>query len=121
MNIILLAFNGYTVLKNIYLGNVLGLSCGEGNDSLLQYSCLENPGHRGVCWAVVHRVTQGWTRLKRLSMHACTGLSCATLDLWRARGLLSSCGTGLIALPNVGSYFPDQGLNPSPLHCKEDS
>ena len=28
---------------------------------------------RGAWWAAVHRVTQSQTRLKRLSMHACTG------------------------------------------------
>ena len=26
----------------------------EGNDSLLQYSCWENPMNRGVWWAAVH-------------------------------------------------------------------
>ena len=29
---------------------------GEGNDSPLQYSCLENPTDRGTWWAMVH----GW-------------------------------------------------------------
>ena len=28
---------------------------------------------RGAWWAAVHRVTQSWTRLKRLSMLACIG------------------------------------------------
>ena len=46
---------------------------GEGNGNPLQYSCLENPVDRGAWWAAVHRVTQSWTRLKRLSMHACIG------------------------------------------------
>ena len=39
----------------------------EGNGSPLQYSCLENPMDRGVWWAIVHRVTKSWTRLKWLS------------------------------------------------------
>ena len=30
---------------------------GEGNDNPLQYSCLENPMHRGACKARVHGVT----------------------------------------------------------------
>ena len=30
---------------------------------------------------------------------------------------LSSCGAGLV----VGSYFPDPGSNPHPLHCTVDS
>ena len=44
---------------------------GEGNGTLLQYSCLENPMDRGTCQATVHRVTQSWTWLKWLSTHAC--------------------------------------------------
>ena len=39
----------------------------------LQYSCLKNPMDRRAWWAAVHRVAQSQTRLKRLSMHACTG------------------------------------------------
>ena len=32
-----------------------------------QCSCLENPRDGGAWWAAVYRVTQSWTRLKRLS------------------------------------------------------
>ena len=39
-------------------------SPGGGNDNPLQYSCLENPVERGNWWAIVHRVTKSWTRLK---------------------------------------------------------
>ena len=46
-----------------------GRSPGEGNGNPLQYSCLENPLNRGAWWALVHRVTKSWTRLRRLSMH----------------------------------------------------
>ena len=38
--------------------------CPEFKDNPLQYSCLENPMDRGVWWAMVHRVTRSWTRLK---------------------------------------------------------
>ena len=38
------------------------------------HSCLENSVDRGAWWAVVHGVTQSWTQLKQLSMHACIGL-----------------------------------------------
>ena len=38
-------------------------SVGEGDDTPLQYSCLENPTDRGAWWAAVHRVTKSWTRL----------------------------------------------------------
>ena len=40
---------------------------GEGNGSLLQCSCLENPRDGGAWWAAVYGVAQSRTRLKRLS------------------------------------------------------
>ena len=46
----------------------LSRSCiGEGNGNPLQCSCLENTRDREAWWAVVYRVAQSWTRLKRLS------------------------------------------------------
>ena len=47
---------------------------------------------RGAWWAAVHEVAQSWTRLKRLSMHACIGegngnpLQCSCLENPRDRG-----------------------------------
>ena len=41
-----------------------GRSPGGEHDNLLQYSCLENPIDSGAWWAIVHRVTKSWTRLK---------------------------------------------------------
>ena len=38
-------------------------SPGEGNDNLLQYSCLENPMDRGARQVTVHGVAKSWTRL----------------------------------------------------------
>ena len=35
----------------------------EGNGTLLQYSCLENPMDGGAWWAAVHGVAKSWTRL----------------------------------------------------------
>ena len=46
---------------------------GEENGNPLQYSFVENPMDRGAWWAAIHRVTQSWTQLKRLSMHAYIG------------------------------------------------
>ena len=46
---------------------------GGGHGNPFQYSCLENPMNRGPWRALVHRVAKNQTRLKRLSMHACTG------------------------------------------------
>ena len=52
------------------------LSCiGEGNGNPLQCSCLENPRDGGACWAAVYGVTQGQTRLKRLSSSSSSILS----------------------------------------------
>ena len=34
---------------------------GEGDDTPLRYSCLDNPMDRGAWWATAHRVTKNWT------------------------------------------------------------
>ena len=39
----------------------LGRSPGGGHGNSLQYSCLENPMERGVCWATVHAVSKSLT------------------------------------------------------------
>ena len=51
------------------LGSMAGLgrSPGGGHDNPLQHSCLENPVDRGAWQVAVHRVTESWTRLKKLS------------------------------------------------------
>ena len=36
---------------------------GEGNGTLLQYSCLENPMDGGAWWAAVHGVAKSQTQL----------------------------------------------------------
>ena len=55
-------------------------------------------------------------------------LSCATQDLpfWCTDSLDVMHGSvlamhGLVALRHVRYQFPNQGLNPYPLHCKADS
>ena len=47
----------------------LGRSPGEGNGSLLQYSCLENPLDRGAWWATVLGVTKSRTGLRDFTFH----------------------------------------------------
>ena len=42
---------------------------GEGNDTPLQYSCLENTMDRGAWWAAVHGVAQSQTRLSNFTFH----------------------------------------------------
>ena len=46
-------------------GSILesGRSPGGGYDTLLQYSCLENPMDRGAWWATVHEASESWMRL----------------------------------------------------------
>ena len=41
----------------------LVFSFGEGNDTPLQYSCLENPIDGGAWWATVHGFRKSWTKL----------------------------------------------------------
>ena len=41
----------------------VGRSPGEGNGNPLQYSCLENPMDGGAWQAIVHGVTNRWTRV----------------------------------------------------------
>ena len=53
----------------------LGRSPGGGYSNPLQYSCLENPMNRGAWQATVHGVTNSWTGLTGLSMHALQGPS----------------------------------------------
>ena len=62
-----------------------GRSPGGGQGNPLEYSCLKNPMDRGAWRALVHRVKQSQTRLKRLSTHGRTrlvrkGLCCAVLS-----------------------------------------
>ena len=63
-------FPGGTVVKNLLpmhkdVGSVpeMGRSPGEGNDNLLQYSCLENPMDRGTWRAILPGVSKSQIRL----------------------------------------------------------
>ena len=49
------------------ISHTYGRYLGEGNGTLLQCSCLENPRDGGAWWAAICRVAQSRTRLKRLS------------------------------------------------------
>ena len=61
------------VIFYLSIENGVGTSQGEGNGDPLQYSCLANPVDRGAWMAPAHSVAKGWTRLKRLSVHARIG------------------------------------------------
>jgi len=64
-------FSGGSAVENppasvgdVGLISTLGRCLGEGNGSLLQYSCLGNFMDRGAWWAMVHRVTKELDTIK---------------------------------------------------------
>ena len=46
------------IIKTDYV--MLKALIGEGNGTLFQYSCLENPMDGGAWWAAVHGVAKSW-------------------------------------------------------------
>ena len=64
----------------------------EGNDTPLQYSCLENPMDEGAWWAAVHGVAKRWTLLHFHFSLSCIGegngnpLQCSCLENPRGGG-----------------------------------
>ena len=99
----------------------LEYNTGEGNGNPLQYSCLENPRDGEASWATVHGVAKSQTRLSDF-----TSLSLITSDVEHLLVCLlsmrmSSLKKCLRVIPFffflpcpllVGSYFPNQGMNP---------
>ena len=66
---------------------------GEGNGTLLQYSCLENLMDRGAWWAAVHGVARSRTQLSDFHFSfSCIGegngnpRQCSCLENTRDRG-----------------------------------
>ena len=57
------------IYAHIYIKIYIYIIFGEGNDTPLQYSCLENPMKRGAWWSTVHRVAKSWTQRKQLSIY----------------------------------------------------
>ena len=65
----------------------LSSNIGEGNGTLLQYSCLENPMDGGAWWAAVHGVAKSQIRLSNFTFSlSCIGegngnpLQCSCLE-----------------------------------------
>ena len=83
----------------------LGRSPGEGNDSPLQYSCLENPMDGGSWWATVHGVAKSQTRLSTFTFtfhfHALERemATHSSVLAWRMPGTGEPGG-----LPSMGSH-----------------
>ena len=78
---------------------------GEGNDTPLQYSCLENPTDGGAWKTTVHGVTEGQTRLSDFSFtfhfHALEKEMATHSNVlaWRTPGTGEPGG-----LPSLGSH-----------------
>ena len=78
---------------------------GEGTDTPLQYSCLENPMDGGAWWAAVHRVAKSRTRLSDFTFtfhfHALEKemATHSSVLAWRIPGTAEPGG-----LPSTGSH-----------------
>jgi len=78
---------------------------GEGNGTLLLYSCLENPMDGGAWWATVHGVSKSWTQLSNFTFpfhfHALEKemATHSRVLAWRIPGTGEPGG-----LPSVGSH-----------------
>ena len=62
-----------------------GTSPGEGHDSPLQYSCLENPMDSGAWWASAQAVAQSWIPLKSLISYSWLSLGERCWDIQKAK------------------------------------
>ena len=84
---------------------ILSSLLGEGNGTLLQYSCLENPMDGGAWWATVHGVAKSQTRLRDFTFtfhfHALEEemATHSSVLAWRIPGMGKSGG-----LPSMGSH-----------------
>ena len=83
----------------------VALFTGEGNGTLLRYSCLENPTDGGAGWAAVHGVAEGRMRLSDFTFtfhfHALEKemATHSSVLAWRIPGTGEPGG-----LPSVGSH-----------------
>ena len=81
---------------------------GEGNDTLLQYSCLENPMDGGAWCAAGHGVTRSRTRLSDFTFtfhfHALEKemATHSSILAWRIPGIAEPGGLPSMGLHRVG-------------------
>ena len=86
---------------------------GEGNDTPLQYSCLENPMGRGAWWAVVHGVAKSWSRLSDFTFtfhfHALEKemATHSSVPAWRIPGTGEPGGLLSVGSHRVRHYWSD--------------
>ena len=80
----------------------------EGNGTLLQYSCLENPVDRGAWKAAVHWVAEGQTRLSNFTFtfhfHALEKemATHSSVPAWRIPGMGEPDGLSSMGSHRVG-------------------
>ena len=81
---------------------------GEGNDTPLQYSCMENPMDGGAWYAAVHGVTKGPARLSNFTFtfhfHALEKemATDSSVLAWRIPGTEEPGGLSSVGLHRVG-------------------
>ena len=86
---------------------------GEGNGTLLQYSCLENPMDRGAWWAAVHGIAKSGTWLSNfiftLHSHALEKemATHSSVLAWRIPGMAGPGGLPSMGLHRVGHDWSD--------------
>ena len=86
---------------------------GEGNDTPLQYSCLENPMDRGAWGAAVHGVAKSWTWLSDFTFtfhfHALEKemATHSSVLAWRIPRTGEPSGLLYMGLHRVGHYWCD--------------
>ena len=59
---------------------------GEGDGTLLQYSCLGNPTEGGAWWAAVHGVAKSWTQLSHFNALEKEMATHSSVLAWRIPG-----------------------------------
>ena len=109
---------------------ILSSILGEGNGTLLQYSCLENPMDGGAWWATVHGVAKSQTRLSNFiftfHFHALEKVMAthSSILAWRIPGTgwvygvaqsrtrLKQLSSSKIILVNICYYYPPSNLSP---------
>ena len=77
----------------------------QGHGNPLKYSCLENSMDRGTWQAIVHSITQSWTRLKWLSIHAHFILDSSLFEYILKQGLSNYLCWKFFSLICTDQYF----------------
>ena len=91
--------------SSVYPILLIMLFQGEGDGTLLQHSCLENPMDGAAWWAAVHGVANSWTRLSDFTFtfhfHALEKemATHSSVLAWRIPGMGEPGG-----LPSMGSH-----------------